>query len=473
MKKTIVFMTALLVMAVLFASCSNGMGEKADGSGSASTKAVSVNLSLGGEIANVAQKVVELSGAVDPSTFVYYYKATPNWTDSATGKTNDFVKILYPGVGNHDYEDDFSLGYFTPGEWTFEVEVRIPATPSGETVLYEGKNENVAISNTQKDLTIAMSLKDEDESGDPLYGTINIAVAVPYISNNTVVAMKLDGQTIQSVTKTDGKTVTSTTDPTPANAPGWELFTKEITNAEPGLHTILLEYKDGDNSVGGAAVAFTVVNAGNYLVCGTIENGQYQIVALTLEGIDAVNLSLTPGTTSIGQDGTLVYTATDSWSATHEGTYTWYVNGVATANNRANKWEFAVDTTVPGVYEITCKVEKDYAVGSKSITLTVDPADTHVNIVTKIDGTGKNIKTAAVGDTIVCTPVNLPQSGSVAWYVNGTLQEAGVDDQTKVFTFDETTSTTHTTPAGTYKIVCKVTNAGELIGYGEKTITIE
>ena len=487
MKKTIVFMTALLVMAVLFASCSNGMGEKADGSGSAYTKAVKVNLSLGGEIANVAQKEVALTGDAKPSTFLYYYQATPNWKNAgntapanAAGKTDGFVKIPYAGEG-HDYEDDFSLGYFTPGDWAFAVEVRIP-DPQGqqgdEIVLYEGSLEHVTISNPMSGLTIPMTLKTEGAT----QGELEIVISVPVISGSTKVVMTVDNNEPideQDIETASDKSVTSPTNKALITRTGWKTFTTTIDPIGIGTHTVVLEYKNGNDSIGGAAVAFTAVNGGNYLVCGTIENGQYQIVALTLTGIDPIELSMTPDTTEIGQDGTLVYEVTDRWSDDNDGTYTWYLNGVETSNNHANKWKFTVDTTVPGVYEITCKVDKNdgNTVASVSKTVTVNPAST-INIVTKIENKGKNIKVAPADAEIVCTPVNLPNSGSVAWYVkkdagNLVLQEDGVDDQTNVFTFDSTTSTTKTTQTGTYKIVCKVTNAGVLTGYGEKTITIE
>ena len=482
MKKTIVFMTALLVMAVLFASCSNGMGEKADGSGSASTKAVKVNLSLSGEVAKIAQKAVALTGDAKPSSFLYYYQATPNWKKAddttpanAAGKTNGFEPIPYAGEG-HNYEDDFSLGYFTPGDWAFAVEVRIP-DPQGqqgdEIVLYEGSLEHVTISNALKNLTIPMTLKTDGSQV-----TVNVAVAVPYINDGTAVTMTINEQSEALTAYHEGEDYDFTVDANGDEVPkeGWRLFTATI-HPTPRDYTYVLQYKDGSgNTIGGAAVAFTAVNAGNYLICGTIENGQYQIVALTLTGIDPIELSMAPDTTTIGQDGELVYTVTDRWSDDHDGDYTWFVNGVETSNNHANKWKFTVDTTVPGVYEITCKVDKNdgNAVASVSKTVTVNPAST-INIVTKIDNKGKNIKIAPTNSTIVCTPVNIdiPDGGAVAWYVNTTLQEAGVDNQ-NVFTFDKTTSTTKTISTGTYKIVCKVTTAqGALVGYGEKTITIQ
>jgi hypothetical protein len=519
MKKTTAILTALLVMAVLFASCSNGMGEKAEGSGSgSSTQAVKVSLSLGGEVANIAQRAVALTGVVDASTFEYYYQATPNWKKAdgtpanAQGKTNGFVAIPYPGSG-HNYEDNFSLGYFTPGNWTFEVEVRLPANQGG-TVLYVGSNPSVVINNALKELTINMSLKNEDEQGASLTGTVNVAVAVPYLGEGTTVTMTKNGTPVALTIYDDESgnpnskdyTVTSTSNKTPLAQNGWRLFRLVDESFAPGDYTILLQYKDVVNAVdkvvGGAAVAFTVVNGGDYLICGTIENGKYQIVELTLNGIDAVDLSMVTdpyddqhdqNITTIGQDGSLKFTVTDRWSETHAGTYTWYVNGVETdsANNQDEDYEFTLDTSIPGVYEVSCTVDKTVAIGSVSETVTVTPAKI-INIISKVDkdgdgtGDGKNIKAAYTGQSIVCTPVGAGfednDVDSVEWIVTRMdvqppttqSQSAVINAQTNVFTFC-TTSTTNTNTAGTYKIVCKTYDDAQtpnLIGYGEKTITL-
>ena len=518
MKKTTAILTALLVMAVLFASCSNGMGEKAEGSGSgSSTQAVKVSLSLGGEVANIAQRAVALNGVVDASTFVYYYQATPNWKKAdgnpadAQGKTNGFVAIPYPGSG-HNYEDGFSLGYFTPGNWTFEVEVRIPSPtqqdPEHETVLYVGSNTDVVINNALKELTINMSLK----TGQNINGTVNVAVAVPYLGEGTTVTMTKNGTPVELTLYDDGSqgehskdyTVTSTSNKTPLAQNGWRLFRLVDASFAPGDYTILLQYKDVVNAVdkvvGGAAVAFTVVNDGNYLICGTIENGKYQIVELTLNGIDAVDLSMVTdpyddqhdqNITTIGQDGSLKFIVTDRWSETHAGTYTWYVNGVETdsANNQDEDYEFTLDTTMPGVYEVSCTVDKTVAIGSVSETVTVTPAEI-INIISKVDkdgdgtGDGKNIKAAYTGNSIVCTPVGAGIEDQsvvrVEWWISkdgaaAVKQTAVIAGNVFTFATTPTPSTTSTAAEGSYKIVCKTYDAaqgGNLVGYGEKTITL-
>ena len=469
MKRGTLVITVLVVMAMLFASCSNGLSENAEGEGGASTKAVKVELSLGGAAANIAQKIVELSGGANKNTYTYYYKATPKWTDNDTqGKTAGFVPIGYDN-SNHNYEDEYSLGYFTPGYWKFDVEIR---ASDGTTVLYEGTEDNVSISNASVTVTVTMALKDTDPSVDPT-GTVNIAVAVPYISAATTVTMTMDGNAIADITKTDNKTVTSTTDATPVTAAGWELFTKTVTPA-PGNHTFVLTYKDDTRVVGGAAVAFTVMNGQTNLICGTIENGKYQIATLTLN-YPEVNLDLTmnttPNATTVGMDGSYTCAITDTTC----DTYAWLINGVVDGDYTS--YNYTLNTFEPGVYEICCIATKGDAIGHVSKTVTVTPPNGHINIVSKIGGTGANIKRATTGSSIECTPVNIPGAAtSVKWYVkkdDGAYEEqtAGVDGS-NVFTFDNTTSTTKTGTAGVYKVVCKAYNSGTTIGSGERTITI-
>lgn len=451
-------MTVLVVMAVLFASCSNGMS-KDDSDGSASTKVVKVSLSLGGEAANIAQKAIALDD--QNSGYTYFYKATPNWTDDARGKTNGFVPIGYAN-SNHSYEDDFALGYFTPGNWTFEVEIR---ASDETTVLYEGSDNNVSISIASVEIVIPMTLKTDQQGG--VTGTVNIKVAVPKISPNTTVAMELDGNSLENLVSTPNSHIDTSGNVTQKD--GWIRFDKLNISSPTGNHTFVLTYKDGANVVGGAAIAFTVKNGETYNIYGTIENGKYQIVTLTLT-MPELNLTMntTPNASSVGMDGSYTAEITD-----HDcDTYVWRVNNVI--DNNYTSYNFTLDTSAPGVYEIACIATKvisgETAIATVPKTVTVTPPNNYINIISKIDGDGKNIKAAATGDTIVCTPVNLP-NGTTKWYVNGTEQEAGVDGN-NVFTFDNVTSTTKTGTAGSYKIACKVIDNGSTIGYGEKTITI-
>lgn len=469
-KRGILVMTVLVVMAMLFASCSSNLSESAEGEGGSSAKAVKINLSLGGEAANINQKAVALDGG-STANYTYFYKAYPNWTsENIRGKTinpndNNFIPVGYDNQ-NHNYEDDFALGYFVPGNWTFEVEIRAAI---GTTVLYTGTNADVPISNALKEVIVPMTIYEGDNPQQQhLTGTVNIKVAVPKISGATRVTMDMDaiGSTIGTIDPAAGTTGKKIdTQGTITDVDGWVLFENEDISVETGNHTFFLTYKDNGNNIGGAAIAFTVKNGETYNIWGTIENGQYQIAALTLTGVK-LDLTMTtdPNAATVAMDESYECTVNEQDC----DTYVWTVNGIpAAAQNPA--YQFTLPTLAPGVYEVTCIATKNGAIGQVSKEVTVTPPANLINIISKVDNAGANIKTAVKESTIVCTPLNIPGGSTVTWYVDGTPQTAGVTNN--VFTFDNTTSTTKTGTAGTYKIVCKATNNGT-VGYGEKTITL-
>ena len=126
MKRGKVLMTVLVVLAVLFASCSNHLSE-AEG---AQAKVVAVTLSLGGEVDKIAQKAVDLAGGVNTATFRFFYKAKAQWASSAPiqGDTGDnFVEIV--GKTVDQMESGVSLGYFKPGYRRAAIERSYRARP--------------------------------------------------------------------------------------------------------------------------------------------------------------------------------------------------------------------------------------------------------------------------------------------------------------------------------------------------------
>ena len=344
MKKSTMIFTVLLAMAVLFASCSNGGGSSESASAS-KVSAVPVTLTLGGEAEKIAQKSVVLNAAADSLT--YWVQATPLWT----GTNIQNAKATLTQI---TYVDGVSLGYFTPGAWTFYVEIK-----NGENVIYTGTATPVYISTSDAAVAVDMALKDSDASG-----SVTIKVAVPKVSaSGTTVTVAYGDVAEAAVSAATADTTVSTAGVTSASD-NWCYFTNTYSDLAPGNYTFTLKYKDGSNVIGGATVAFTVRNGDAYGIYGTIENGQYQIANLTLN---------MPTVTLIPSE--MAYSApVASITAIDGATYAWTVNGAAaTAAASSNEYSFGTNYTTPGVYHVVCKVTKDGAIGYSERDITVNP----------------------------------------------------------------------------------------------------
>ena len=346
MKKTNVLLTALLVMAVLFASCSNG-GSSGDSDGSAKTQAVEVTMSLGGEATNIAQRAMALD--INADSLTYWIKAEPQWTNNTeaihNGKTTSFTQI-------NTYVDEVSLGLFTPGVWKFSAQIK-----NGGNLAYEGETTAV-ISPTNHDVTINMEIYDHGSKG-----SITIKVAVPTVKN-TKVFVSYDGATAQEITNPAADTTVSTAGVT-SDSDNWTYFTTSKADLSTGKHTVALIYKDGDSIISGyGPKAFTVRNGDAFRLFGTIQNGTWEEGSLTLV-MPTVELAL----------GNITYSAGSASISAVSGngvTYAWYVNGqAAIAATNSNSYAFGTNYKTPGEYDIRVVVTKGDAIGDAEYHVTI------------------------------------------------------------------------------------------------------
>ena len=346
MTKTIVVLTALLAMAVLFASCSNGGGSD-DGDGAAKVQAVEVTLSLGGEAANIAQRAMALD--INDDSLTYWIKAEPLWKNNPeaihNGKTTSFTQI-------NSYVDEVSLGLFTPGVWKFSAQIK-----NGENLAYEGET-TVVISPTNHDVTIDMEIYDHGSKG-----SITIKVAVPTVTS-TKVFVSYDGAVAQEITNPAADTTVSTAGVT-SDSDNWTYFTTSNANLSTGNHTVALIYKDGNSVIGGyGPKAFTVRNEDAFRLFGTIQNGLWEEGNLTLV-MPLVELDL----------GDITYSAGSASITAVSGNgvvYAWYVNGqAAIAATNSNSYAFGTNYTAPGEYDIRVVVTKGDAIGDAEYHVTI------------------------------------------------------------------------------------------------------
>ena len=360
MKKTHAFLTALLVMAVLFASCSHG-SRSGDSDGSAKTQAVKVSLSLSGEAANVAQKVVGLNKPADGYT--YWVKATPNWTGTnIQNPISSWTKIGYTG-------EAYELGYFTPGSWTFEAHIMAGNAQADSynaaKVVYGGSDAAVYISTSTKAVTINTSLFN---GAGAVGGTVNLKIAVPKANANapdvTVTYGNVETATIDAeptpntTVDTDGVTGTST---------NWYYFEKTV-NVAAGTYVFAFDYLDEEdgNRIGGATVAFTVRNGETYSICGTIEEGQYQLATIIIN-MPSVSVTLAGNdSAAYAAEGSVSIIATPSAGAT----LAWYVNGALQPGDGTT---FLLPRQTRGRFEVVCKATKNDLIGYASKIVTITP----------------------------------------------------------------------------------------------------
>ena len=493
MKRGKMLMTVLVVLAVLFASCSSHLSE-AEG---AQAKVVPVTLSLGDEIDNTAQKAVTLDGGVTSETFRFFYKAKAQWASSAPiqGDTGEnYVEIV--GKSKAQMEAGVSLGYFKPGTWLFDVQVR---AADGTTVIYKANDEFKTtvreISKSTLELTPTMVLNTAGETG-----TVTIRLAVPQILVGTGAGVK-PGLTLTSTAFNGGDETTVDASPDEgyktASSAGstaadkWWYFENEISGIDPGNYDFVFKYYKSTtytvaNQIGGATVSLTVYpGVTNYIIWGTIENGEYQLANLTAN-IPAVEVNFvsevgsagTGDVNAVAVGGTLVCTAT----ASEDATMAWYVNGfpvtsgVTTETETNDTFTFstsavtanppALNTTKPGEYEIMCKATKAGVTAMHAKTVYVAPS---IDIVSRINGAGPIVDTFTTAQNLVCVPVIKPYGSTLTWYVDGTEVTGGVDGN-GVFTYGA-----GSTPAATatnHTISFKAIKNGVLLGVGSKAVTV-
>ena len=412
MKRGKVLMTVLVVLAVLFASCSNGMS-KDDASGAASGEKVMVSLGVVYEGDAPVQKVVTVDDALSDLTF--YYKATPQWSQSRAiaGDTKGlFVQI--PGYASGNAQN---LGYFTAGMWVFDAEVR-----KGSDVIFEGTSDIMSIDNAHK--TIAITVAPKTAGG--VKGTVTITVQVPTTGRTGAAAPYTSAEEMLiSYTGPETDVDVDIASHTPA-ANCISTFTTANLSLTPGAYTFTFLYTDASGyQNGGASLAVNVFAGQTANITGMIENGVWHsgTMTITAPGFNPFTLASVPADTySVSPSADLHYKCLAVATSGRSTTYTWYLNGVEVTDGSAiapyteggkTGSEYIFNRThdfTPGMYEVTC-VAKDGNYVARSETLYV-AVGLQVKMAAMTNGAVGTSRTyAAQGETVVLTPA--PENGYV------------------------------------------------------------
>ena len=337
MKKRTLFTALFLVLVMLFVSCANSIHRDGDdGIAPSNSQAVKVSLCLGGDVqTSGVQKAVAINASADDLS--YYIQTTALWTGSN-------IQNPYPSLTEITYSDNMELGYFSPGSWTFYVEIR-----NGANVIYKGTNTPVYISTSTKAVSVEMNLATDGGA----VGSVVLKIAVPKANANAPdVTYSYSGAASGS-----GRVNTTPTVDTTVNTSGvtsasdnWYYFTKTLNDLVPGKYVLVLNYLDENegNRIGGTTVSFTVRNGDAYGVYGTIEEGEYQIATLLLV-MPTITLSLSGSETAAKHP---TETATITATASAGATFTWYVNGTLQGGQTGST--YALSRAVAGRFVVTC-----------------------------------------------------------------------------------------------------------------------
>lgn len=328
LSRTYIFILMTLLIIGLSA-CSNG--------GSSDNGPVKVSLAVDA-YHGAASRIVSVEEAVDLSSFVFFYKATPQWTGSEfasiTGQTAGFVKI-------NSYRDGKELGYFAQGKWLFEVEARLSSDET--TVVFSGSAETY-ISSSNFAITVPVIGQADDD------GTVYISVLAPTVSESDTLTITYSGTSSGSVSAGDIEIERTTGDDR------WTSFLVDSLALPAGQYTFCLTYNDGTDDVGGATVAINVNPGMTTSITGTVESGVWQNESVSMTGLHSFGIVLTAAgnKVEIAKNGTLVYTCTKTPGSLDIDSYEWYVNGELQTGQTASTFTFVASNFDFDYCTVTC-----------------------------------------------------------------------------------------------------------------------
>lgn len=255
MKRFSILFTFLLTLSLLLViGCDNGsVSEPAI---TKSSGLVQVSFTVDGDSSGL-QKASSLEGF----SFTYQYKAVPQWTSSDTihGRTDNWTPI--------EYFDGMSLGFFTPGQWVFYLQIL-----DGSTVVYEGHSDIIGISKSESNVTIYVTrIIPESTPG------VFISVTAPTENNDSLNVKWGDGQGDSAVASK-------------SSSGGITTFSFAKTDLAAGPYTFTLTHSNGQ--IQPYVISNVSVSSGTItLISGYLNNGEWNISCTTKQIYD-VNLKL-------------------------------------------------------------------------------------------------------------------------------------------------------------------------------------
>lgn len=235
----IICLITLLFFCIL--ACDNGSSP--DTAMSKSNGLVNVCLSVN-DASDNSQKSISVES--DWSNLTFKYKATPKWeSPNIQGAATTWTDL--------NYFDGVSLGFFTPGQWVFSIQMLNNGTP-----VFEGDSEVISISSSEVDVTVPVS---KVLVG---IGTVDVTITAPAIAADDVLTITWGGGSASAVKSTNGGITTFT-------------FRDDF---DIGNYAFTFTHSNADR---GAAVAIDLHQGEIVRITGSLENGKWQIGSVIMQ----------------------------------------------------------------------------------------------------------------------------------------------------------------------------------------------
>lgn len=418
MKRGKLMLTVLVVLAMLFASCSSHLSE-GDAEGGSSAKTVRVSLGVDVED-GAAQKTITTDTTLDGLTF--WYKAIPQWDQSRPihGGTKDgngnYIFVLIP---NYTAGDESNIGSFTAGEWIFYVEVR-----KGDDVIYSGDSGTYYVYSDHASPVVTVTTDARQGS----VGGISITVQAPSTSGNVQNAK----ERLEVICSEGSVTMTRT-----GYDNGLVTFTGSRNNLPPGAYTFSLRYIDEDETrTDVVSQAVTIFAGTTSYISGLIDGGTWHSSQITINapGITEFTFEAANRATSVAKSTPLTYTAYAKSTQGIDGHPIKFIfyTGVAdqevqgVLENGKYKATYNFQSTTYGMYDVTCAAIDTAAGVTESLSLYVEVGN-KVNLPQQAPANGTVTMgiaqtVFAPGDTV---PLNVKATSKGAYI--GKVTVVGVD----------------------------------------------
>ncbi|MBR0318793.1 MAG: BspA family leucine-rich repeat surface protein [Spirochaetia bacterium] len=289
-----------LITALFFCILSCDNGSVSDSSANKSDGLVNVSLTVGEQTSD-NQKSISVDSSIDPANLKFYYRATPQWSQSSPihGSTNNQF-VLIP---NFSAGSPVSLGSFTAGQWIFDVQVK-----NGSTLVYQGTSDVTSIYQGNVSVSVMVSKIIQQASG-----SVIVNVTAP---------------TVDAEALTVGWTGTASSSGNAVATPlgdGTTQFSYSTSALSSGYYTFTLNHSSTGS---GAAVAVDLRSGERVEITGHLENGVWQVGYVTVKvytiTINAEGCVVNANTTSAAAGDKVTFYATPfTGNVLDEITVTW------------------------------------------------------------------------------------------------------------------------------------------------------
>ena len=249
MKKLFIIFTLFLTLSLILAGCDNGS------SPDSASDLVKVSLTVGGDAAEISQKSISVT-QTDLSSLTYKYNAIPQWEG-----TNIFGRTEWTTI---NYSDNMSLGYFSPGQWVFGVQILI-----GNSVVYQGFSNIVDVANSSVYVTVAVNKLVSQAA----VGSVRISITAPTVQDDYLTVsysgtssggpFTVNGESAAGYSTDNGRTT----------------FEYTVSGLTAGDYTFTLRHPKGGS---GTAIAFSLAQGKGAVISGHLDNGIWQVDYLTV-----------------------------------------------------------------------------------------------------------------------------------------------------------------------------------------------